>query len=183
MRRTLLVGVVVAVVATACGGQNAASAYVEDLNALADAGRSDFEAAAVAYAQSAEPTLADEVAFLEQEVAIRHVFLEGIEALDPPGSAEEVHQLLVDGFARLTTAAEELASYAATADSIEEVEQTPEFAEYRAANADGARMCLEVQGKLDDLATTGDAFATEPWISGLSFAVRAVIGCGEVETG
>jgi hypothetical protein len=183
MRRTLLVGVVVAIVAAACGGQNAASEYVEDLNALSDAGRSDFEAAAVAYAQSAEPTLADEVAFLEQEVAIRHVFLEGIEALDPPGSAEEVHQLLVAGFARLTTAAEDLASYAAAADSIEEVEQTPEFAEYRAANDDGARMCVEVQERLDDLATTGDAFATEPWISGLSFAVRAVIGCGEVETG
>jgi hypothetical protein len=183
MRRTLLVGVVIAILATACGGQNAASTYVEDLNALTAAGRSDFEAAAVAYAESAEPTLADEVAFLEQEVAIRHVFLAGIEALDPPGSAEEVHQLLVDGFARLTSAAEGLAAYAATANSIEEVEQTPEFAEYRAANADGARMCLEVQGRLDDLASTGDAFATEPWISGLSFAVRAVIGCGEVETG
>ena len=161
-----------------------ADEYVEDLNALAATGRSDFEAAAAAYDQVAEPTLADEVAFLEQEIAVRHVFLDGFEALDPPESIAEVHQLLGDAFVRLTVAAEGLAASAGTVSSIEEAEQTPEFAEYRAANADGARVCLDVQAKLDDVAAGGEAFADTPWIPDeLGLAVRAALGCGEIATG
>jgi hypothetical protein len=170
-------------VVAACGGSMTADEYVEGLNALAAAGRSDFEAAAAAFDQAADPTLADEVAFLEQEVAIRHEFLDGFEALDPPESIAEVHQLLGDAFARLTAAAEGLAASAGAVNSLEEAEQTPEFAEYLAANADGARVCLEVQAKLDDLAASGEAFADVPWVSGLGLAVQAAVGCGEIETG
>jgi len=160
-----------------------ADEYVEDLNALAATGRSDFEAAAAAYDQAADPTLADEAAFLEQEVAIRHVFLDGFEALDPPESIAEVHQLLGDAFVRLTAAAEGLAAAAGTVSSLEEAEQTPEFAEYLAANADGAAVCLEVQAKLDSLVSSDDEFTDVPWISGLELVVQAALGCGEIETG
>ena len=52
-----------------------------------------------------------------------------------------------------------------------------------AANDDGARVCLEVQAKLDDLAASSEAFADVPWLSGLGLAVQAAVGCGEVETG
>jgi hypothetical protein len=62
-------------------------------------------------------------------------------------------------------------------------EQTPEFAEYRAANADGARICLEVQEKLDDLTASGESLDDVPWISGLDLVVKAALGCGEIETG
>ena len=171
-----------AMVVASCGESMTADEYVEDLNALAATGRSDFEAAAAAYDQVAEPTLADAVAFLEQEVAIRHVFLDGFEALDPPESIAEVHQLLGDAFARLTAAAEGLAATGGTVSSIEESEQTPEFAESRPANADGAVVCLDLQAKLDDLAASGEAFADVPWLSGLGLAVQAALGCGEVET-
>lgn len=70
-----------------------------------------------------------------------------------------------------------------TVSTLEDAEQTPEFAEYLAANDDGARVCLTVQAKLDDLAATGETFENEPWLSGLGLAVRAVIGCGEVGPG
>ncbi len=183
MTKTVLAGAALAMVVAACGGSMTADEYVENLNALAATGSSDFEAAAAAYDQVAEPTLADAVAFLEQEVAIRHVFLDGFEALDPPESIAEVHQLLGDAFARLTAAAEGLAASAATVKSIEEAEQTPEFAEYRAANADGARVCLDLQAKLDDLVASGKAVADVLWVSGLGLAVQAAVGCGEVETG
>ncbi len=73
---------------------------------------------------------------------------------------------------------------AGTVSSLKEAERTPEFAEYRAANADGARICLDVQAKLDDLAANGEAFADTPWIPDeLSLAVGAALGCGELETG
>jgi hypothetical protein len=71
-------------VMSACGGSMTTDEYVEDLNALAATGRSDFEAAAATYDQAADPTPTDEFAFLEQEIAIRRVFLDGFEALDPP---------------------------------------------------------------------------------------------------
>lgn len=157
--------------------------YVDGLNALAATGRSDFEAAAGAYDEVAEPTLADEIAFLEQEVAIRGEFLDGFEALDPPESIAAVHRVLGDVFVRLTAAAEGLAASAGTVVSIEEAERTPEYAEYRAANADGALACLEVQAELDGLAASGDAFADVPWVSGLGLVVQAALGCGEIETG
>jgi hypothetical protein len=159
-----------------------ADEYVENLNVLAATALSDFEAAAAVYGQVAEPTLADEVAFLEQEVAIRRVFLDGFETLDPPESIAEVHRLLGDAFVRLTLAAEGLAASAGTASDIEGAEQTPEFAEYLAANADGARICLEVQEKLDDLTASGEALDDVPWISDLDLVVKAALGCGEIET-
>ena len=182
MKRSVLAVVSLAIVVAACGGSMTADEYVGDLNALAATGRSDFEAAADTYNQVAEPTLEDELAFLDKEVAIRHEFLKGFEALDPPGSITEVHRLLGDAFTRLTAAAEGLAVSTGAASSIEEAEQTPEFAEYLAANDDGARVCLNVQAKLDDLAAVGEAFENQPWLSGLGLAVRAAIGCGEIET-
>jgi hypothetical protein len=161
-----------------------ATEYVEGLNALVATGRSDLEAAVVAQNQIAEPTMAESLAFIEREVAIRQEFLAGFEALDAPESIAEVHQALGDAMARLLAAAEALVAGAGTVSSLEEAEQTPEFAEYRAANADGARICLDVQAKLDDLAAGGEAFADTPWIPDeLGLAVRAALGCGEIETG
>lgn len=135
------------------------------------------------YNHISEPTLADEVAFLEQEVAIRNVFLDRFEALDPPESNAEVHRLLGDVFVRLTAAAEGLAATAGTVGSIEESEQTPEFAECRAANAEGARVCLDVQARLDQLSASGEALADVPWVPGLGMIVHAALGCGEIEPG
>ncbi len=44
--------------------------------------------------------------------------------------------------------------------------------------------CLDVQAKLDDLAATDEGFTDTPWIPDeLSLAVRAALGCGEIETG
>jgi hypothetical protein len=150
---------------------------------LAATGRSALEAATADDDQAGDPTLAGEVAFLEQEIDIRRVFLDGFEALEPPEPITEVHRLLGDAFVRLTVAAEGLAASAGTVSSFEEAEQTPEFTEYLAANADGARVCLDVQAKLDGLVASGDEFADVPWISGLGLVVQAALSCGEIETG
>jgi hypothetical protein len=181
--KAVLAGAILAMVMAACGGSMTADEYVEDLNAVVATGRSDFEAAAAAYDQAEDPTLADEVAFLEQEIAVRRVFLDGFEALDPPEPIADVHRLLGDAFVRLTVAAEDLAASAGSVSTFEEAEQTSEFAEYLAANADGAAVCLDVQAKLDSLVASDDEFTDVPWISGLGLAVQAALGCGEIETG
>jgi hypothetical protein len=77
-----------------------------------------------------------------------------------------------------------LIAIADTASSPEEAQQTPEFAEYQAANADGSsRVCQDAVAKLDELAASSEEFADQPWISGLGITVRVAFGCVEVETG
>ena len=160
-----------------------ATEYVEGLNDLVSTGFADFEAASVAYDQIEEPTMAESVAFIDREIVIRRVFLDGFEALDPPEAVTEVHRAVGDAFARLLAAAEELAAVANTVGTLEEAEQTPEFAEYRAANADGARVCLEVQAKLDDLAAIREATADVPWLPSLGTAVRGALRCSDLGEG
>lgn len=172
------------IVVAACGGSMTATEYIEGLNALVATGRSDLQAAVVAHEQISEPSMAESLAFVEREIAIRQEFLAGFDALDAPEPIADVHRALGDAMTRLLTAAEGLVAGAGTISSVEEAEHTPEFAEYRAANADGARVCLDVQAKLDDLAASGETFSDTPWIPNeLSLAVRAALGCGEVETG
>ena len=182
MRRTVLAGASLAIVVAACSGSMTPAEYVEGLNALVATGRSDLEASVVAYGQIAEPTLDESVAFIEREIAIRSEFLEGFEALDPPDSLADVHRVLGDVLVRLLAAAEGLVAVADSVNSVEEAEQTSEFAEYQAANADGTLACLDVQELLDDLVASGEALADADWIPKVGLAVRAVLGCGDIDT-
>jgi hypothetical protein len=172
-----------AVVVAACGGSMTATEYVDALSALVETGHTDFEASSAAYGQIAEPTLADSVALIEREVAIRRQFREGFDALDPPDSLADVHRVLGDAVVRLFHAAEGLVAIADSVSSTEEAEQTPEFAEYLAANADGNLACLEVQELLDDLVASGEALADATWIPDVGLAVRAVLDCSEIDSG
>lgn len=181
--RTLLAGVSLAIVVCACSGPMTPADYVDVLNAQVATARSDLEASVAAYGQIAEPTMAESVAFVEREIAIRREFLEGFEALDPPESLADVHRVLGDALVRLLAAAEGLVAVADSVSSVDEAEQTPEFAEYEAANADGRTVCLDVQALLDDLVASGEAFRDTPWIpEDVGLAVQGVLGCGEIET-
>jgi hypothetical protein len=182
MSRTLLAGAgLVMILAAACGGPLTATEYVDALNTLVETGRSDLEASVAAYGQIEDPTLADSVAFIEREVEIRGEFLEGFDALDPPDTLAEVHRVLGDVLVRLLAAADGLLAVADSVSNVGEAEQTPEFAEYQAANADGTLACMEVQELLDDLVSSGQALADASWIPDVGLAVRAVLGCGEIE--
>ena len=89
-----------------------------------------------------------------------------------------------DAVDRGLVATEALIAVADTASSPEEAQQTPEFAEYQAANADGSsRVCQDAVAKLDELAASSEAFANQPWVSNLAITVRVAFGCVEVETG
>lgn len=153
--------------------------YVEGLNALVVTAASDLEASLVAYEQIADPTLADFVARVDREIAVMSVVREKFEALDPPDSIADVHRIMVDTLARLLAAAERLVDAADTVNSLEEAEQTPEFAEYHATNADSDSICLDLQAKINDLAASGEGFGG-PWISDLRLTTRAFLDCGDV---
>jgi hypothetical protein len=168
----------------ACGGSMSADEYVEGLNALVATTAPDLAASLAAYEEIADPTVADWASFVEREIAIRRVFGDGFDALDPPDAVAEVHRLMEDAVDRGLMATEALVAVADTASSPEEAQQTSEFAEYQAANADGSsRVCQGAVAKLDELATSGEAFADQPWISSFGVTVRAAFGCVEMETG
>ena len=151
MRRAVLAVASLAIVVAACGGSMTASGYVEELDAIVSRALSEFEHVVVAYNQIAEPTLADEVAFLEQQVALGRELFEGFVVLDPPELLTDVHGVIRDVMTRELAAAEGLARVAETVSSRDQLLRTPEFAEYRAANDAGAGVCIDVQARLDDL--------------------------------
>ncbi len=168
----------------ACSGSMSPDEYVEGLNDLVAAAAPDLDASLVAYQQIADPTMADWAAFVDREIAIRRVFVDGFDELDPPDSVAEVHRLFDDALDRGLAAAEALSVIADTASSPEEAQQTPEFAEYRAANAEGSsHVCRDALAKLDELAASSEGFADVPWISGLALTVRTGFGCVDTETG
>jgi hypothetical protein len=168
----------------ACGGSMSADDYIDGLNDLVAATAPDLDASLAAYEQIADPTLEDWAAFVEREIAIRRVFGDGFDALDPPDAVAEVHRLIKDAVDRGLAATEALITVADTASTPEEAQRTPEFAEYQAANADGSsRVCQDAVAKLDELAASSEAFADQPWISSLAVTVRAAFRCIEVATG
>jgi len=183
MRRALLAGAGLVIALAACGGSSPGEDYIEGLNDIVMRGFADFEAASVAHRQIANPTIEDSVAFLEQEAAIRRVFHDGFGALDPPEAIAEVHQAVGDAFARLLAATERVIAVSDTIDNLQELEQTPEFAEYQAANADGALVCLDVQAKFDEIAADNEAFRDDPWLSSVALTVRVALRCTDLETG
>lgn len=183
-RSTLVVGAGLLVAVAACSGSMSADEYVAGLNGLVATAAPDLEASLVTYDQIEDPTIADWAAFVDREIAIRRVFVDGFDALDAPDPVADVHRLFDDALDRGLAAAEALGGVTASANTPGEAQKTPEFAEYQAANADGSsRVCLEALAKLDNLAASSEAFADEPWLSGLSLTVRAAFGCIEPEAG
>lgn len=185
LHRALLATAGLLIVVAACGGSMSENEYVERLNDLVATLGPELDASLATYGQISDPTMADWAAFIDREVAIRLKFVEGFEAMDPPDSITDVHQILGDALDRGLVSAQSLATVAETASSPAEAEQTPEFAEYLAANEDGSsRVCLEAQAKLDELAASGEVFSDVPWFPGeLTETVRVAFGCLEAADG
>jgi len=182
MRRALLVTASLAIVFAACGsGPMGETEYVESLNALVLSAGSDMEASLADFEQIKDPTLEDLVGLVEQQLVFEYEIRDRFEAFDPPDSLDDVNQVMVDTLARIITAAEGLADVADTVRSLEEIEQTPEFAEYQRINTDADSMCLDVEGKLNDF-STGPAIDSL-WLTDLQRTVRAFLGCDDVGTG
>ncbi len=170
-----------AIVVAACGGGSMSETeYVENLNALVVSAGSDLGASLVAYEQIADPTLEEFVAFVEQQLVVEYEVRDWFEELDPPASIDDVNQVMVDTLVRILAAAEGLVDVADTVSSLEEMEQTPEYAEYQAVNADADSMCLDVQAKINDLSS--GPVIDSPWVTDLRLTVEAFLDCDDVGT-
>jgi len=149
--------------------------YVEGLNELVESTTPRFEALYATYGQIAEPTLADLVARVEQELVIMYDVRGLFDALDPPDSIADVNGIMVDTLGRLIGVAEGVVEVSDAVTTVAEVEQTPEFAAYQSVNAESDSMCPEVQAEFDKLSDR--AVIDDPWISDLRLSVRAFLDC------
>jgi hypothetical protein len=176
VRRLLLLVVGFAVVTAACGGGSMSETeYVEGLNALVTSAGPDLQASLAAFEQIDEPTLEDFVTFVEQQLDVEYRVRDMFAALDPPESIEEVNEIMVQVLFRLVAGGEGLVAAAETLDSLEELHQTREFAEFQRINTDADSMCPAVQAAFDDLMS--GPVIDDPWIADLQLTVRAFVDC------
>jgi hypothetical protein len=174
--RNVLVGVCLAVMVSACGGDEMSlTEYVDGLNAIEGRATPQVEVLWVEFQQIATPS--DVKTLLERMTAIRIEELEASEALDPPEQVADLHYLIFDWQATTVPVEEALAARASTVADWEEFSQSTEVTAYRAALAEGKTVCGEFQAKLDATAERG-AFADTPWIPGeMKEVVEAILGC------
>jgi hypothetical protein len=181
MRWVLVVSASLMVVVAACsGGPMSGDEYVESLNALVVDAGSDFETSLAAYEQIANPTLEDFIDFVEQQLVFEYEVRDRFDTFDPPDTIDDVNQVMVDTLARIIAVAEGLVEVADTVGSMEELQQTPEFAEYRGVNTNADSMCQEVEAKLNDLSTR--PAIDSPWLTDLQRTVRAFLDCDDAGT-
>ena len=175
-----MAGTLMGVVAACGGGSMSETEYVESLNALVMDAGSDLGASLVAYEQIADPTLDDFIDLVEQQLVYEYEVRDRFDTFDPPASIDEVNQLMVDTLTRIIAVAEGLVDGSDTVSSLDELEGTPEFAEYQGVNADADSMCQDVEAMLNDLSAKPDI--DSPWLTDLQRTVRAFLDCDDTAT-
>ena len=174
--RRLMAGLGVGLLPSACGGGSLTlTEYVDRLNAVNDLVVPQAAALISDLEQATTPGEAGAV--MEQMAALRVESLEATEALEPPQSIADLHQLFMGWEKRLVPIELSFASRAEVVSGWEEFFESPEVEAYRSALVDGKQVCTEYQETLDATADRG-AFAETPWIPGaLREVVDARLGC------
>jgi len=188
MRRFVTSIVCVALLTSGCGGgELSLPEYVEELNAIVDRARQQYEAliatpqGAVLVAEGAQLanfTPQDLQAAFEQLKTVELEVQEATEAMEPPEQIADLHNFFFDfDDDSFVSAQDVLAARAGTAADWEELSATPEMAAYRTALAADKETCNDFEAELDATEQRG-VFDETPWIPGeLKELVALVIGC------
>ena len=182
LARTSTVALSLALVLVACGGGTLSlSEYGEqgeqlviDVSQRVDALDAELG--------SEDQTLDSVRAYWDQRVEARRDFSEGLEALEPPEEATELHAVVVDMFNRLTVAEESLAARVTSLETVSgpaEWWATPEGQAARAVDDEVTQICVVAQGAFDE--TVGrEAVAEVPWMPPeMKEVVRVAFGCSD----
>jgi hypothetical protein len=114
---------------------------------------------------------------LDMAVAIRTDLQNSLTDLNPPETLAEVHADLVGLLGRTLAAQEAWAARADTADTLDELQTSPEALAYWELEAEMVLLCFELQSRLDATAERA-IFAEVPWIPGdMKEVVGLVMGC------
>jgi hypothetical protein len=186
LRRVWAGAWLVLVVAACGGGEMSLTEYVEQLNAIVNRARQQYEVlvasrqGAVLVAEGSQLTdftPQDLQAAFERVSEIAVEVGESTDAIEPPEQIADLHNLWFDFQGEFASAHEALAARAGTAADWEELSESPEMAAYRAALAADKQVCTDIQAQLDATEERG-VFADVPWIPGeLKEVVEAALGC------
>ncbi len=190
MRRSwILIWVTVALTSGACGGNGELSLneYVEEFNALTNPASEQY--AELVASPDGDVLLAEGERIhdftpqdlgraLERVGEIEAVTLDAAAAIKPPEQVAEFHEFFF-ATSSFTSAREALAVRAGTAQSWEDLSESPEMAAYRAAVAEDKQACVDFEAEMD-AAAAGQVFTDVPWFpSELSDEVAKVLGCDQ----
>jgi hypothetical protein len=167
---------------TACGSNELSLAeYMEGIDAAATvAGQGGDELFAEA-AGMVDVTPAELQAFLERGREVRVPLQEAVDELSPPEELADLHDLMWDWHAEFITVEQAVAARVGetedTAAGWEALSDSPELEAYRAALAEGRRLCTGFQAELDAISDIG-GFSDAPWMPGeLRGVVETALGC------
>jgi hypothetical protein len=182
VQRAFVISTLSALLFSACGGGSLSLSEYSDSVATLIArvdGRLDAHAERLAAAQ---PDVEATQAFFDDRVVGYHELVDGLEVLEPPEEAAELHATLQEIMASLLTAEEARAVFAETVSSVEEIDQMwegPEAQAVRAAELEAIDLCYAAQDQVD-ATEDREAFGDTPWIpSQLKEVVRVSFNCPE----
>ena len=119
-------------------------------------------------------------AYWNERVEARRDFSEGLEALEPPEEAAELHAVVVEIFNRLTVAEEALAARVTSLETVSgpaEWWATPEGRTARAVDDEVSQICVVAQGAFDETVDR-EAVVDVPWMPPeMKEVVRVAFGC------
>ena len=130
--------------------------------------------------ESEDQTVDSVQAYWGERVEARRDFSEGLEALEPPEEAAELHAIVVEIFNRLTAAEESLAARVTSLETVSgpaEWWATPEGRAARAVDEEVTQICVVAQGAFDETVDR-EAVVDVPWMPPeMKEVVRVAFGC------
>lgn len=178
--RISLIPVCLAVTLTACGGTGLTlQEYAGQAEILITQVRTRIATLDAEWV-AGSPTPEGVRDYWEQRLAARDGFLAGLQALDPPDEAAELHENVVGLFTKLNATEAALAAHISSFDALNDHWQGWDSAEGRAARAADEELisiCRIVQQDLDDTKAR-EVFTDMPWLpSDMKEIVEVVLGC------
>lgn len=130
--------------------------------------------------ESQPPSVEGAMTYWDGRLAIRHEFLDGVEALEPPEAVAEQHAAALDVFTRITEADEALAARVATMDEVTDHRQwldTPEGEASLALLDEVYAFCRVSQAEYD-ATQERELLEDVPWLpSEMTEVVSVAFGC------
>lgn len=177
MRRALLAGAVVLLLAGCGQGTPPLTAYVLDFNRLAQETYVPLHSVWEEYAEIASPTPAELAPVLRMDVEHRRQAQGDFDDLRPPKQIAHLHGLFVAWHARLITDEEGLLARVMATGSWAEIEESEELTRYRATLDLGAVACRQFRTALAATEARG-VFSEAAWVPGeMREVVDVALGC------
>ncbi len=176
----LLTGIAVIVFAlAACGGSMTLTEYATAVESSLNSMNAQL-AEDVAAVEAVAPSIAVLRDWADNRMALRHDFLAGLEELNPPSEAADLHEAALAAVRALVAAEQELADQAHATDDVEMLLglwDTPAGEAAQLADQKAVEICLAAQAALDATADRS-GFVGMPWVPlELQQVVRVAFAC------